>query len=170
MKPPNKALLCTIFLLFLAACAPPDNLLPTQEVYIPPTLAVSPLPLLTPTPSLPAATPTPDCTPNLTYLEDLTLPDGSVVAPADELDKRWLVRNSGTCNWDSGYTLRLIAGPDMGADPVQALYPARTGAEAAIRIVYTAPQEPGIYRSAWQAHDPQGNPFGDPIFIEIVVQ
>ena len=36
-------------------------------------------------------------------------------------------------------------------------------------ILFIAPEEPGTYRSAWQARDPQGNLFGDPIFIEIVV-
>jgi hypothetical protein len=35
--------------------------------------------------------------------------------------------------------------------------------------LFTAPQEPGIYRSAWQAADPQGNLYGDLIFIEINV-
>ncbi len=27
----------------------------------------------------------------------------------------------------------------------------------------------GTYRSAWQAYDPDGLPFGDPFFIEIEV-
>ncbi len=53
---------------------------------------------------------TPACINNLTYLEDLTLPDGTVVKPGESLDKRWLVENSGTCNWDENYRLffRLI--------------------------------------------------------------
>ncbi|HNB52989.1 MAG TPA: NBR1-Ig-like domain-containing protein, partial [Anaerolineales bacterium] len=112
---------------------------------------------------------TPSCTNNLVYLEDLTLPDGTNVNPGETLDKRWQVKNDGTCNWESDYTLRLITGPDMGANPEQALYPARAGTEATLRILYTAPAESGIYRSAWQAFDPSGQAFGDPIFIEIVV-
>jgi hypothetical protein len=54
--------------------------------------------------------------------------------------------------------------------PEQALYPARSGTQVELRIVFTAPNEPGIYRSAWQAHDPEGQPFGDQFFIEIVVE
>jgi hypothetical protein len=114
--------------------------------------------------------PTPACVPNLTYLEDLTVPDGSPVAPGAILDKRWRVENSGTCNWDENYRLKLIAGPEMGAKPEQALYPARSGTQAMLRIIFTGPEEPGPYRSAWQAYDPGGEPFGDPFFIEVVVQ
>jgi hypothetical protein len=92
-----------------------------------------------------------------------------VVLSGTALDKRWQVRNSGTCNWDLGYRVKLIAGPAMAAPIEQTLYPARSGSEATLRILYTAPTEPGTYRSAWQAYDPQGEPFGDPFFIEVIV-
>jgi hypothetical protein len=50
-----------------------------------------------------------------------------------------------------------------------ALYPARSGAKANIRLLFTAPTEPGVYQNTWQAYDPQGQPFGDPLSIQIVV-
>jgi len=65
--------------------------------------------------------------------------------------------------------LRLIAGEALGAPTEQALYPARAGAQATLRILFRAPSEPGTYHSAWQAYNPQGEAFGDPIYIEIVV-
>ncbi len=155
----------------LAACAPRGER--ATAVFIPPTAAASPAPRGSGLPSggqpSPQATATPQCTPQLRYLEDLSIPDGSLVQPGETLDKRWAVENAGTCNWDSAYTLRLIAGPALGAPEEQPLYPARAGAQAVIRILFTAPQEAGTYRSAWQAYDPAGNPFGDPIFIEIQV-
>jgi hypothetical protein len=114
-------------------------------------------------------TATPFCSPALTYQEDLSIPDGTVVAPGAPLDKRWRVLNSGTCNWDERYRIKLVAGPAMGSAAEQALYPARSGTPADIRLLFTAPQEAGAYRSAWQAHDPNGQPFGDPIFIDIIV-
>jgi hypothetical protein len=106
----------------------------------------------------------------LTYIEDISIPDGTVVKSGQKLDKRWRVQNSGSCNWDKGYGIRLISGPNMGATKKQALIPARSGTQAEIRIIFTAPKEPGIYRSAWQAFDPKDNPFGDPFYIDIVVQ
>jgi len=58
----------------------------------------------------------------------------------------------------------------MGAATEQALYPARAGSQATISINFTAPSEPGTYNTAWQAIDPNGEPFGDAVFMEIIVQ
>jgi hypothetical protein len=158
----------------LAACSPTET-----EIYRPPTLVAPvssptiPAPTATstqPPVETPIATPAPPCTNNLTFLEDLTILDGTLVNPGEVLDKRWQVQNSGTCNWDVSYRLALLSGADLGALPEQSLYPARNGNQAMIRIVFTAPIDPGAYQSAWQAYDPQGNPFGDPIYIQVVVQ
>jgi hypothetical protein len=97
------------------------------------------------------------------------VPDGTIVAPGETVDKQWQVENSGSCNWNEGYRLRRISGPPLDAPDEQALYPARSGAQAVIRLPLVAPGEPGTYRSAWQAYNPQGEPFGDPIFVEILV-
>jgi len=113
--------------------------------------------------------PTPTCLNNLLFVEDLSVPDGTLVSPGALIDKQWSVENNGSCNWDSHFILKLIAGPDMGAQIRQALYPARSGTRATIRMLFTAPQEPGTYRSAWQAFSPDELAFGDPIFIEVVV-
>jgi hypothetical protein len=178
----RRVLLATILFvllgLSLAACgrqSGPDQSNIQGEVFIPPTPAVtSTLPLVTPSPSPPAAeafrpSPTPACSDSLTYLEDLSIPDGALVNPGESMDKRWLVENSGSCNWDASYALQLVAGPELDVPEKQALYPARSGSTATIRIIFTAPSEPSTYRSAWQAYNPQGEAFGDPIFIEVTV-
>jgi Ig-like domain from next to BRCA1 gene len=102
-------------------------------------------------------------------MNDLTIPDGTRVSPGSLVDKRWQVENNGTCNWDRGYRLKLIAGPNLGIPTEQSLYPARSGTQPVIRIVFNAPDEAGTYHSAWQAVSPQGEAFGDPIFLEIIV-
>ena len=162
------------------------ELIPLSEAqstpYVPPTVRIGSTPIvLTPSPQISEidtqsqseqapVTPTPECEPNLTFISDVTLPDGTIVKPGQQLDKRWEVENSGTCNWDKRYRLKLIAGQNLGASIDQSLFPARTNTQALIRIIFTAPSEAGAQRSAWQAHDPNGEPFGDPIFIEIAVQ
>jgi len=164
-----------VLLLLLSGCQAAET-----EIYRPPTRVA---PLHSPTPTrapatlsprpvqeTPIATAAPTCTDNLTFQEDLSIPDGTLVSPGEVLDKRWQVLNNGTCNWDAGYRLELLSGPALGAASEQALYPARSGAQAMIRILFTAPAEAGVYQSAWQALDPQGNRFGDPIYIQIVVQ
>ena len=139
--------------------------------FIPPT-AVPFTPAASPgsTPSPEPPRPTPPCTNNLVYLSDLTIPDGSIVAPGEQLDKRWEVENDGTCNWDDRYRLRLIAGPSLGASTELAINPARSGAKAVLRILFNAPTEPGAYRSAWQAYAPDGEAFGDPFYVDFAVQ
>ncbi|MGW8142993.1 MAG: NBR1-Ig-like domain-containing protein [Anaerolineales bacterium] len=165
--------LCILFL--QAACSGQA----TPTLYSPPTSETSsivssqtPPPVIgsgVETPTL-QPSPTPACSPGLTYLEDVTIPDGTLVAQGEILDKRWLVENTGSCNWDDRFSLRLIAGSGMTENPEYALYPARSGTRADLRILFTAPQELGVHRSAWQAFDPQGEIFGDPIFIEVVVE
>lgn len=112
---------------------------------------------------------TPQCTDSLTYLEDVTFPAGAAVKPGASLDKRWLIQNSGTCNWNERYRLKFVSGAELGAPLEQALFPARSGTKATLRVNFTAPTEPGTYQSAWQAYDPQGQPFGDPIYLQVIV-
>ncbi len=49
------------------------------------------------------------------------------MAPGQTIDKRWQVRNSGSCNWDQRYSLRLISGDAMGSDGSVPLYPGAGG-------------------------------------------
>lgn len=160
----------------LAACrGAPEQ----EQFYRPPTLQAKLLPSPTAAPISSAPTPTasasllptatPQCDNNLRFINDLTIPDGTSVSPGSVLDKRWQLENNGSCNWDSRYRLKLIAGPDLGAPGEQALYPARGGTQFTLRMELKAPQEAGSYRSAWQAYSPEGEPFGDPIFIDFVV-
>src|SRR5574338_76194 len=76
------------------------------------------------------------CQNNLTFLKDVSIPDGTPVTARATLDKRWEVENSGSCGWNENYRLRLIAGPTLGAQPEQALYPARSGSHAVLRILF----------------------------------
>ncbi len=137
---------------------------PTQQ---PTSTATFPAPAAATTPR---PTPVIACADKLTFINDQTIPDGTEVSPNATLDKRWEVENSGSCNWDESYHIRLIGGPELGAAPVQSLFPARSGTRVIIRILMTAPAEPGSYHSAWQAYNPADVAFGDPFFIDIVVK
>jgi hypothetical protein len=153
----------------LAACGASET---PVESYRPPTISGPtplPSPVVQPPTEAPYPSPTPDCSNGLTYVADISIPDGTTTLPGASLDKRWRVLNSGTCNWDKAYRLKLVAGSEMGAHAEQALFPARGGSEAVVRIVFIAPDEAGTHRSAWQAYDPEGQPFGDPFYIEVIV-
>lgn len=145
---------------------PPTAVLPTQ---IPPT--ATPIPF-TPTVSV-TLTPTVDagpCTNQLTFLDDLTVEDGTAFVPGAPIDKQWLVQNDGTCDWDATYKLKWVGGYTLGVAEEQPLFPARAGVQVTLRIVFTAPAESGTYQTTWQAADPNGNLFGDTVYMEIIVQ
>jgi hypothetical protein len=178
-----------VLLVLLAAtlvggCIPEKTNTPAPPALVPP---VAPTPASSPSPITPVAlapisspTPlqvedsskpssTPACEDNLKFIADLTVPDGTIAARGALIDKRWQVENSGSCNWDDRYRLRIISGAEMGLQAEQALYPARSGAPAVIRMLLLAPTIPGTYRSAWQAVGPVGETFGDIIYVEIRV-
>jgi hypothetical protein len=153
----------------LAACAGEAPLEPTA--YAAPAFAPGPtMGVIEPaTASVPAA-PTPVCANAASFVEDLTLPDGAVVSPGERLDKRWAVRNSGSCDWGPGYRLvRLDRGELVGGE-LLALYPARAGQIAVWQVELLAPEQPGEYLASWQARAPDGEFFGDPVFVLVEVQ
>ncbi|HUI90139.1 MAG TPA: NBR1-Ig-like domain-containing protein [Anaerolineales bacterium] len=172
-----KRAVVLLFFFTLLACEPqstptfflpptqPAEIVPTQVIVRVPTSTITIVPTLTSV----IATPTP-CTNGLTFVRDITVPDNTPFSPGQSIDKQWLVTNSGTCDWDSSYRLKLINGPAMGAPTEQALFPARGGMQATIRIIFTAPADTGTYVSTWQAFGANGEAFGDTVYIQIVVQ
>jgi hypothetical protein len=170
----------TLTLFLASACtpapAPTPFLPPTAEApLIEPTFIIHPtqeVVVIRSTP-LPTIVPTIDpenCSNNLTFVQDLTIPDNTITTFGLSIDKQWLVQNSGTCHWNSDYRLKHIGGASLGAPEVIPLYPARAGTQATLQILFTAPFTDGVYESAWQAVDPAGAAFGDPIYIRVVVQ
>ncbi|MEN8173515.1 MAG: NBR1-Ig-like domain-containing protein, partial [Chloroflexota bacterium] len=157
---------------FLSACGTQSARKVEEPIpYQPPALstptAVTAPPAAVDEPLQPS--PKPDCKDGLLFVDDLTIPDGTKVSPGERLDKRWLVKNIGGCNWDIRYQIALVAGTGLGAHSQQALYPALSGTEVTIQMIFLAPEEVGTYRSAWQAYNADQHPFGDTIYIDIEV-
>lgn len=121
-----------------------------------------------------APTPTPRavgaCLNDASFVDDLTIPDGSVFIPGEPFDKRWLVRNSGTCDWGPDHRLVPVGENRFGGPAEMALYPAKAGTSAEWQIDLVAPLQPGEYLGRWQARGPDGTPFGDEVFILIFVE
>lgn len=117
------------------------------------------------------ATPRPrgDCVNDAQFLEDVTIPDGTLLDPGVTIEKRWAVRNSGTCDWGPGYSLVRIGADGFEGPQRIDLYPARAGASAEWRVTLKVPSSPGEHISRWQAQSPEGIPFGVEVFLLIQV-
>lgn len=109
------------------------------------------------------------CVNDARFVEDLTIPDGYQVKRGEVLDKRWEVLNSGSCDWGAGYRLIRIDDGLLEAPRELALYPARAGETGIWSVQVTAPDQAGDQLASWQAQSPEGNFFGDQVFVLIEV-
>lgn len=126
---------------------------------LPPTKVGLSLPTATPPSSTPdASTTTTPGTPNGTasssgdgtcadsavLIEDVTVPDNSVMAPGERFTKTWRFLNNGKCNWN-GYTIAFFAGDRMST-PDSAPVPAtEAGKTVDVSVELTAPSIDGAY-------------------------
>src|SRR5258706_671418 len=107
-------------------------------------------PVTTITPQIP---PTVACD-QATFGNDVTIPDGTVIAAGSSFKKTWRLRNSGSCTW-SGYTLVFDSGDSMSPaiDPIGTVAP---GQEVDVSVSFTAPTTTGDFKSYWRLRNPSG--------------
>ena len=121
------------------------------------------------TPGTASVSPTPPCY-KLKYLQDITIPDYTIMTPAQVFTKTWQVENSGTCPWPVGSKLVLIGGVAMGASPYTVEASVNPGAKVTISLKMAAPtNQTGVIQGTWAMFDPNGNAFGgEPVTVVIV--
>jgi hypothetical protein len=113
--------------------------------------------------------PTPSCY-RLKFLQDLTVPDNSLMTPAEVFTKSWQVQNNGTCAWRPGFRMVLVGGVAMGGSPFTLDTTVNPGSKIEISIKMVAPtNQTGIVQGTWRMTDANGNQFGDALTVVIVV-
>jgi hypothetical protein len=110
------------------------------------------------------------------FVADITIPDGTEMAPGNVFTKTWEVKNVGTCAWNENYKVIFYFGQQMAA---QSSYKLTTntveiGDTLKISIQMTAPTQVGEYYSHWRLQNDKGEVFGlganaDPVFAQIKV-
>jgi hypothetical protein len=112
----------------------------------------------------------------VSFVSDVTVPDGTQMNPGQKFTKVWQLQNIGTCAWTTDYKVVFDMGTSMKADLSQSLsHPAAPGATITIAIAMTAPEQAGSYKGDWLLSDPQGTRFGTdlsgkvPFWVQIVV-
>lgn len=103
------------------------------------------------------------------YVGDVTIEDGTEIAPGESFVKTWKLQNIGSCAWDDEYLLAFYSGDDMdGEDAVIDEYVA-SGSTVEVSITLTAPETDGTYTGYWILADSSGTVFGTTFYVEIVV-
>lgn len=147
---------------------PTNTLLPTNT----PLPTSTSLPTLTPLPTstpLPTNTPFPTFTPTPTtpcnwaqFVSDVTIPDGTMMAPGVKFTKIWRIKNIGTCTWTTEYSLNFVSGTAMTVNNTVVYLKSlvRPGEMIDVEVKLTSPTSPGTYTGSWLMKNPGGLTFG----------
>ncbi len=120
----------------------------------------------------PSQLPTPtlaDCRPDAQFVDDVTIPDGTVLGADTLFLKVWRIRNTGTCTWNETYQLYFISGDAMGGPPSTSVPAAQPGETAEVSLSLSAPPQPGSHRGNWQLCTPGMACFGPELYVQISV-
>ncbi len=105
--------------------------------------------------------------PNAAAVANITIPHDTVVPLGQSFDKTWRVRNTGNVAWGVGYKLTQVDGAKMTNTTEIDLPPTIVGDTADITMPFTAPARAITAYSDFRFKDPQGNLFGNIIFVRI---
>jgi len=129
--------------------APTETATPTKTA----TPSKTPTPTDTPTDT---ATPTP-ALPKAQFIKDITIPDGTVVKPAQPFTKTWRFKNVGAVPWGEGVKLAFVEGNHKGFESKKMGGPdyvdvpsAAPGKTVDISVDLVSPQKLGQHRSYWR--------------------
>lgn len=143
----------------------------TQTTAPLPTLSFPTLPPLT-TPETPATAPAPSATTRpantvtsycnwAAYVKDVTIPDGTIMAPEATFKKTWRLQNIGDCAWTTSYDLVFSGGELMnGSTVVPLASTVQPNQTIDISVNLKAPTKEGAYRGYWGLRSAAGIFFG----------
>ena len=134
-----------------------------DEQQIPPTPT-----LTTPTPAitLTGTTTPPPCTMSAALLQDLSIPDGTILKPGQQFTKSWRVQNNGSCDWEN-YRLVFVRGSLLGGNSPSLLPKVSSGNSLDISLELFAPSYQGEYTGYWQIQSDKGSLIGPELHYTI---
>lgn len=157
----------------IAATITPQTGAPTNTVQAQPSITPQPLATVAQQPS---PTPTTDACNLAKWESDVTIPDGSVLAPDTAFTKTWRLTNTGTCTWTTNYAIVYSGGDQMGALATTNLPGSvAPGATVDVSVQMKSPSADGKYAGNFMLRSDTGVLFGTgashmaPIFVSIEV-
>jgi len=105
------------------------------------------------------------------FVCDVNLPDGSIVKAGSSFTKIWRLRNeSNEVAWPENCQLIFICGDQLSNSSSAYLPCVQPGSEIDIALDLTAPQAPGRYVSYFRLIGPDGQRFGQKIWVDLIVE
>lgn len=101
------------------------------------------------------------------FLQDVTIPDGSVIPAGSVIHKTWRLVNRGTEPWPEGTMLVWVRGP-LVSDPVSVT--CAPSAEVDVSVDIKAPFNPGPQTGHYRLKLPSGRRFGPKLWVDVTVE
>ncbi len=158
----TRALACGLLTILLStACS--------MAEFVPGSLSETPQPSATIV-ETPDATGTPTICDSLTFIADVTIPDGTQVKAGQEFVKTWRVKNTGYCTWKTSYVLAWGFGDSkMGGQTTPLAVEVAPNTMTDISVALKAPVTSGSYHSYWHLQNTAGYRFDTVLGVVIVV-
>jgi hypothetical protein len=112
---------------------------------------------------------TPECRYDVAFVADVTIPDDTELEPGTAFAKTWRMSNSGTCAWEPGVVWSFDSGDKMDGPDAVDVPVTQPGDEVDITVNLHAPVTPGSYAGYWKMRRPNGELFGTPGFLRVIV-
>lgn len=136
---------------------PTLSLLPTATLQ-----SNTPVPPASPTSaSQPSPTLTPVCN-QAGFVKDVSVPDNTEFPPGKTFEKTWRLKNTGTCTWNTSYTL-VVDGQNPLSAPGSSLLTRKNilpGETVDVSVNLKAPDTVGTYRTNFKLRSDGGEVFG----------
>lgn len=133
----------------------------STPVPVTPTVTIEPSPSITSTAA--------KCN-DAEWVKDVTIIDGANLTSGELITKTWLVKNTGSCTWSSGY--KLVFGYGDNLSGAKAVVPAgiAPGDEVEISLEFSVPQTKKKYYSYWRLVDDLNEPYGEFLSLIFIVE
>jgi len=103
------------------------------------------------------------------FVEDVTVPDGTITPPGLKFVKIWKLRNEGTLQWPENTRLLFVGGDKLSPFESVGVPAVPAGQEVDIAVDMVTPTQPGRYVSYWRLAMPDGSRFGQRVWVDLLI-
>lgn len=104
------------------------------------------------------------------WVADVSIPDGTEVTSGQDFVKTWRIKNTGSCIWETGYSVIFAYGEKMNGIPESLPAIIFPGEDVEISIHFKAPVSLGEHRSVWRMANDSGQSFGEFFYVSVIVR